>query len=45
MSGRMLGMGPWADAELVDVVTVRVDKIVEQFIEKRYCVNLPRPFK
>ena len=45
MSGSMLGMGPWADAELVDVVTVRVDKIVEQFVEKRYCVNLPRPFK
>ena len=30
-------------AEWVDVVTARVGKVVEQFVEECYCVNWLRP--
>ena len=42
---RARDIGVAVGAELVDEVMARVDKLVERFVEERYCINLPRPVK
>jgi len=40
---RARDIGVVMGAAWVDVVTARVDKVVEQFVEECYCVNWLRP--
>lgn len=42
---RARDIGVVASGELADVVLMRADKLMEQFVEEHYCANLPRPVK